>query len=273
MKRTMLAALILAGSAVPAAFALAGPAEAAACTGTSGVTVVVQFPDHTEVACAPGDPSSGFDALDRAGFDATRVVKFPGALCRIDGVPDASADPCQNMPPASAFWKYFHAKPGGSWVASTDGADGYNPKPGSVEGWRFGSGAEPETPPPGGSTATSPPPKPSATPKPAPSISRGPTTPTSQVAAPGGGVASGSATPAGTTTAAPSGSATATPTSGATPVPTDGMTGLTSAGGQVSREAESAAGRSGGGVSWVWGIGLLAVLGAIGGTVTIRRRG
>lgn len=273
MKRTLLAALVVTASLVVPAGYLAGPAAAAACSGTSGVTVVVQFPDRTEVACAPGDPASGFAALTGAGFDPTRVAKFPGAVCRIDGYPDAEADPCVTMPPANAYWTYFHAQPGGEWVPSNVGADSYNPKPGSVEGWRFGDGAKPSTAPPG----TPPTPKSSATPKPSASAGQSTTskpgstsTAGSSVAAPGStsGSTPGS-TPTGTATAAPSasGSPTGTTTAG---VPSTATTGSAAAAGQEPQAVTEPA--SSGGASWIWGIALLAVVAAIGGTVAYRRR-
>lgn len=272
MKRTLLAALLLGGSAVPAALALAGPAEAAACSGTSGVTVVVQFPDgHTETGCAPGDPSSGSQALQSAGFSVA-YVSGSGFVCRIDGAP--ASDPCDRTPPKSAYWAYFHAQPGGSWSYSSSGAGGYNPKPGSVEGWRFGDGDAPSTAPPGG--AAPPTPKPSTTPKPTP---RPTPRPSSTVAAPdstgtpGAAAPSGSATASGTATDTPTSSATGTPTPGAPETaPTADATDLTSSSGPVSTDDAPAASSSSG-VSWVWGVGLLAVLAAVGGAVAIRRRG
>lgn len=156
----------------------AGPATAAACSGTSGVTVVVQFPDRTETRCAAGDPSSGWDALERAGFSVTPVSAFPGAVCRIDNVPTSDQDPCVRMPPASRYWAYFHAKRGGTWASSNEGARTYDPAPGTVEGWRLGAGEAPSSPPP---AATPKPTKPSAAPS---------ARPTSGVAA--GSVGSGS---------------------------------------------------------------------------------
>ncbi len=266
MKRTLLAGLLVAASTllgVPAA-------QAAACSGSSGVTVVVQFPDgHTEVGCAPGDPSSGYAALTAAGFDYKNVLNS-GFVCRINGQP--STDPCDRTPPASAYWAYFHAKPGGSWSYSTSGG-GYNPKPGTVEGWRFGDGDEPTTPPPG---SVAPTPKPSPTPTASASATRQPSTgtaprPTStaSVAAPG---APGASTPSGTTTADPTSSGTPSP--GAT-VPAGGTATSEPVAGTTLSPAsapEPAAAGSGGGISWVWGVGLLAVLGGVGGAVAIRRR-
>ena len=146
MRRT--ARLVLAaGLALGGGAAVSAPAEAAACSTTSGVTVVVTFPGgRTSTRCAPGDPGSGFAALSGAGFAVTPVQRFPGALCRIDGTP--ASDPCVNMPPTSAYWSYWHASRGGSWSYSTLGAGSHDPAPGSVEGWSFGSGGAPAVAPP-----------------------------------------------------------------------------------------------------------------------------
>ncbi|WP_285665834.1 hypothetical protein [Actinorhabdospora filicis] len=130
---------------------VASPAQAAGCTGTSGVTVVVDFTAFggtVERRCALGDPASGLAALESSGFLITGTQRWGKAfICRIDGLPTAANEPCVNTPPASAYWSYWHAQPGGSWSYSTLGATSYNPAPGSVEGWSFGSGAQPTVAP------------------------------------------------------------------------------------------------------------------------------
>ncbi|HET8642380.1 MAG TPA: hypothetical protein VFM37_10605 [Pseudonocardiaceae bacterium] len=137
------AAVLVAGIPV-----LAGPApaRAAACSGTSGVTVVVDFGalGGVAVGCAAGDPSSGLSALTAAGFGYTPVPGQPGLVCSVNGVPG----PCSGPPPTSAYWSYWHARPGGSWSYSNTGAGSYNPAPGSVEGWSFGAGVAPGIAPP-----------------------------------------------------------------------------------------------------------------------------
>lgn len=280
MTRTLIVRLLVAALLVLPLGALAAPAGAAACSGTSGVTVVVQFPDgDIVVRCAPGDPSSGFDALARAGFDFTRVEKFPGALCRIDGVPDASIDPCQNMPPANAFWKYSYAEPGGTWIASNQGAGSRNPKPGTVEGWRYGDGAAPGIAPPGtrSTPATTAPatPKPTQPPRPsseqtsapattgaAPSDQRSGSDPTAR--SPEGATPSGLPSPTSTVTPGADGT-TAAPDPAESPV---------AANRAESMRRSSSLSPADGGLSWVWGVALLvALVGAGGATVLIRRRG
>ncbi len=127
----------------PALAVSAAPGQAAACQGTSGVTVVVQYSGGVDVRCAPGDPTSGADALKRAGFTVTDVQTQPGFVCRISGQP--SSDPCVRTPPGSASWSFWRAEAGGSWAYSSYGA--YSPQsdpaPGSYQGWRFGAGSAP----------------------------------------------------------------------------------------------------------------------------------
>src|SRR5215207_3267595 len=153
-------AVLLAGIPV-----LAGPApaRAAACPGTSGVTVVVDFGSGIAVGCAAGDPSSGLSALTAAGFGYTAVPGQPGLVCSINDVPG----PCAGPPPTSAYWSYWHAQPGRSWVYSNTGAGTYNPAPGSVEGWSFGAGVAPGIAPP--QPAPVPPPAPPPPSQPPPS--------------------------------------------------------------------------------------------------------
>ena len=77
------------------------------------------------VVCAPGTPSSGLDALAKAGVSYQTTQRFPGFVCRIAGKP--SNDPCVNTSPASAYWAYWLAAPGGSWCYSTLGAGSRKP--------------------------------------------------------------------------------------------------------------------------------------------------
>lgn len=147
---TSIAALIVAATGVTVAGSQ--PAQATACTGTTGVTVVVDFSAFgggAEVECAPGDPASGIAALQDAGFSVTGTVRWGLAfVCRIDGLPTPAAEPCFQTPPANAYWSYWYAQPGGTWTYSSQGAAYRDPAPGTVEGWAFGSGSAPGLPPP-----------------------------------------------------------------------------------------------------------------------------
>lgn len=256
MKRTLIV-----GSALTLAFlTLPAPAaRAAACSGTSGVTVVVQFPDgHVETGCAPGDPASGLEALEDAGFPYTFVPKQVGAVCTIKGAP---ASNCWG----NSYWAYFHAS-GAGWAYSTEGASSFDPKPGSREGWRFGAdecGPQQD--------CSAPTPTPTPTRRPAPSASGQPaapkpgTTSAATVAAPG---ASARSTPVGTAAATPAPTGTAT----AAAAPSATATATASAAGPVGTEVADGTAATDGGASWVWGVGLLVVLATVGGVVAIRRR-
>ncbi len=162
------AALALAAGAV-----LAGPtpgAQAASCEAGAGVTVVVDFASlggGVGTRCAPGDPTSGVTALTGAGYSPERAVQERSGyfLCRIDGKP--ASDPCQRAASSSAYWSYWHAKPGGSWSFSNTGPGTFNPAPGSVEGWAFGAGQPPSVAPPVAAAAQPPPAPPADQPPPA----------------------------------------------------------------------------------------------------------
>ncbi len=112
--------------------------QAGACPNTSGVTVVVDFHElggGVNLACAPGPVASGLEAMRAAGVAYQTAQRFPGFVCRIAGQP--TNDPCVNTSPASAYWSYWIAAPGGAWCYSTFGAGSRRPPPGTFEGWSF----------------------------------------------------------------------------------------------------------------------------------------
>ncbi len=81
--------------------ATAGPAAAAECRGSSGVTVVVDFNSlggGVQGACVNrgGRASSLFTS---AGFPLKYAQRQPGFVCRVSGVP--TSDPCTNTAPAT----------------------------------------------------------------------------------------------------------------------------------------------------------------------------
>lgn len=195
LRAAVVTALAGAALAVPAA-----PATAAACSQDSGVTVIVDFASlggGQPTRCAPGDPSNGIAALRGAGFTPTRAAQEPGYfVCRINGKP--ANDPCQRTSPADAYWSYWHARPGGSWTYGNIGGSDYDPAPGTVDGWAFGAGKPPSTPPPRAST-------PSAGRSPStvgPAASPSPTRKVPTVAGTGQATARTSAAPAPSPTAA-----------------------------------------------------------------------
>ncbi len=209
-----------------AGLAVGGPApaaEAAACSGSTGVTVVVDFGSlggGVQTGCAAGNPRSGLAALVGAGHGYTFVPRFIGLVCQIDARPN----PC-NGAPSTAYWSYWHASPGDPWSYSKDGAGTYHPEPGTVEGWAFGAGrqpgiAPPAPPRPAPRPTTNPAPKPTTRPPAAPGTSApaagAPGAPGAPGSSAGGGAPRGTGpgstpgaagTSPGRTTAAPSTSA------------------------------------------------------------------
>jgi hypothetical protein len=168
----------------------AGADPIGSCTTTSGVIVAVDFAPwggNIERGC-DATLTTGYAALQAAGFTtAGDEHDGPEFICRIDDDPPPSQDPCINTPPATAYWSYWHADAGqDTWTYSTLGAASYQPLPGSVDAWTFGStdlgGADGQPPfPPSAVRATNaavpatsiPPAAPSETvaPAPAPSAS------------------------------------------------------------------------------------------------------
>ena len=137
---------VLAAGLVATGSAAAAPAYAAACSGTKGVTVVVDFTKlggKVKTACDAGNPASGLAALTGAGFTYAFVPRQPGFVCTIDKKPN----PC-NGAPTKAYWSYWHARPHGKWVYSSTGAGNYHPAPGTVQGWAFGASKPPRISPP-----------------------------------------------------------------------------------------------------------------------------
>ncbi len=141
-------AVSAAGSAPGTAGSDSASLSRAACPRGSGVSVVVDFGATETTKCAAGDPKTGLAALKGAGFTVSMVARFPAAVCRINGIPTPTKDACVVMPPATAYWSYWHAARGGTWTYSTKAAGSYDPKPGSVEGWAYGAGKPPSIPVP-----------------------------------------------------------------------------------------------------------------------------
>ncbi len=138
---------------LPLGGAVVATAPAAVADGCSAaeVTVLVDFASlggGVQTGCTGGDPASGVEALQAAGFPPTRAAADRSGyfVCRISGQP--ADDPCQRASPAGASWSYWHAEPGGTWAYSGQGAGAYDPPAGTVEGWSFGAGDPPSARPP-----------------------------------------------------------------------------------------------------------------------------
>lgn len=266
---TRWSAPLVAAAVVASTLWWAPSAAAAACSGTSGVTVVVDYQGSVGVGCAPGDPSSGLAALRGAGHGYDFVPRQPGLVCRIDSRPaTCSAE-------TTAYWSYWHAAPGGSWVYSTLGAGSRDPRPGTVEGWAFGAGTPPSVAPPAPRPAPKPP-APTPAPKPAPQPSAEPPPPpgapptvraTPTTSGPTTTRTSAEAATNPTSTSPASTPPTGTSSTSAVPTGTDPTT-------PTSAEIAPSAGQqddSGTPVTFLLGLGLVVLLGALG-IGTARRR-
>lgn len=269
---TVVAVLLAAGALGWAPAASARPA--AACPVGDGITVVVDFGPlggGVQIRCVTTSVSSGFDALEKAGFTYAGAQRFPGLLCRIDGKP--ADDPCVSAPPSNRYWAYWTATaPGGSWTYSDQGAGNRVPPPGSVEGWAFSAGCDRQPgagPCPGGTTTTTTAYRPPETPTTA-MPSGGGRTPPSATAAAGVAEAPGESS----TTTKPGAETTTTRASDRAPAAgepgDDEVSAL--AGAVAARDSGDADGASGGSAAGAV-VGALAVLGLGGaGLMTARRR-
>jgi hypothetical protein len=115
-------------AAVTFAVAAAGvvtapPGQAATCSASSGVTVVVDFHQLGQGRSAICDPSGGGDAaadlFTAAGHTLTYVDGEP-FVCQVDGAPVTQ---CARTPPADAYWSLWWSDGrSGSWKYASNGA-------------------------------------------------------------------------------------------------------------------------------------------------------
>ena len=122
-----------------------GPADAAGCSGSRGVTVVV---DHgtlgggvTQACSSSGGGKSGLTQFTSTGFSLTYVQRQPGFVCRIDGEP--ASDPCVNTPPGDAYWGLWWSDgKSGSWSYSSVAAGSLKIPDGGYVAFAWQSGAK-----------------------------------------------------------------------------------------------------------------------------------
>jgi hypothetical protein len=122
--------------------------HAGRCDGDSGVTVVVNFKAFhggIKIRCAPGHPDNGIQALRQAGY-TVKGTKQTGLafVCRINRKPSPKRQKCITIPPANAYWAYYHAKrKAKKWTYSSTGPLSYHPPQGSIEAWAWGDSRKP----------------------------------------------------------------------------------------------------------------------------------
>ena len=237
----IVALLAMGALSVPAFVAVAPPVSAQSCgpAPSDRVAVAIVVDDgaatQSQRCVEVVRSATGYDVLIAAGH-TLRIES--GFLCAIDGVP---ATGCGNRPDfGGAYWRYFHAPPGGVWTYSTVGGGGYRmPARCAIEGWRFATSATesvtPRIAPPSvtceAPAVTSPPPTvPPATAAPPAASSGG--TPISPGAAPAAG-ASGTGTGTGNGSG---GAGTAAAGAAASAPGTNTAPGATDATGQVAAD-------------------------------------
>ena len=143
---------------------------AGACSGRSGVTVVVDFGalgGGTDVACvADGGGRSASGVTQSSGHPITWVSNQPFA-CRISGLPGEKDEDCHDTPPNNAYWGLFWSDGTSGWHYSNQGSTTLTVKDGWSVGWRWQDGGaqdQPSAAPHRNATS----PRPTPTPKPSP---------------------------------------------------------------------------------------------------------
>jgi len=115
---------------------LASPAQAAACTRGTGVTVVVQGEGLNSTTCVSNPPRTAWEIFE-VHHALERVATQPGFVCKIDNQPKIS---CGTTPPSSAYWGLYWARSGGSWTYSSSGAGSLRPSTGDWIAFVFQDG-------------------------------------------------------------------------------------------------------------------------------------
>ncbi|WP_375001781.1 hypothetical protein [Aeromicrobium sp. CTD01-1L150] len=141
--------LALSGLAVPA---MAGDlrAEDASVCAPDVVTVVVDaemIDGELEVRCVEAaDDATVLDAVTDAGFDVEGTAEFGSSIvCRVDGAPDQTREPCDSMPAADAYWISWVGTDDG-WTFAQEAVDAQGVSAGDVVALAFQEGADERQP-------------------------------------------------------------------------------------------------------------------------------
>lgn len=260
-------------------------ASAAACGGSTGITVVVDSNELGAGISAGCDADGGGTAasnFEDAGYtlQESQAAGMSGFICKVDGRP-ADGD-CTET---DAYWSLWWSDgKSGKWTYANRGAYSLVVPDGGYVAFSWHKGSGQATPPDVAATPRFVEPKPTPTPtkastpkptkKPSPKAAPSPTSATPSASP------SASATPSATgTTASPSATPTATPTEAAPTEPSQTTTaGLPSideiTDGPRATAADADGDEDAGGFPAWLGIGLVVVvLGAAGAVPVLRRRG
>lgn len=123
----------------------AGPAASAGCSGSSGVTAVVDFNElggGVTAGCdGNGAGKAAAQVFSDAGYSLTFVQQDPGFVCRVSGKPENN--PCVRTPPATAYWSLWWSDGrSGEWAYASSGVTSLEvPDGGYVAlAWHYGEG-------------------------------------------------------------------------------------------------------------------------------------
>ncbi|GCD92315.1 hypothetical protein [Nocardioides sp. LS1] len=165
----------------------AAPAQAAACSTASGVTVVVDFHELgggvQQVCDAGGAGDDAATQFEDSGFALTRVQRQPGFVCRVNNAPSSDQESCVNTPPADAYWGLWWSDgTSGTWTYASQGVDSLTvPEGGYVAlSWNGSSTKSPPGAAPTAHKTASPTPSPSPSHQPTQRPTQQPTHPASQ---------------------------------------------------------------------------------------------
>ncbi|MCH1867294.1 hypothetical protein [Nocardioides sp. CFH 31398] len=131
------------------------PAHADACTGTDGVTVVVDFNGlggGVSQACVAGSGGSARGLFQRAGVRMQDVTGEQGFVCRVQNKPGPEA--CSRVS-NGAYWSLWWSDGNGRWTYSQEGVDLLSVGSGGFVAWSWtkqapsasASRPEPQAPP------------------------------------------------------------------------------------------------------------------------------
>ncbi|RHW27984.1 hypothetical protein D0Z08_06810 [Nocardioides immobilis] len=148
----------VAGVVVPAGEATAF-AAAPACSGDTGVTVIVDFNElggGVTAACDPdGAGKSASEVFDDTGYPLVFAQQDPGFVCRVSGKPADS--PCVRTPPATAYWSLWWSDgESGRWSYATSGVNVLEVPDGGFVAFAWHQGQDNAAPPDASPTRSDP---------------------------------------------------------------------------------------------------------------------
>ena len=261
-----------------------GAARAATCSTASGVSVVVDFHQlgNVQSACdAAGGGKTAATQLTDVGHTLTYVQRQPGFVCRVDGTP--KSDPCVNTPPSDAYWSLWWSDgKSGSWTYSSAGVGSLTvPAGGYVAlSWQGSSSKAPPRvsptphPAPSSSPTTHPTRTPSGAPSSAPTSAPPPASTTSAgvaVAPTGGASPTGPAAPRSTAKPGHASHPHHHQASSGSGTPSQGAS-TSQAAGELGPVTPASSDGGSGLPGWVAPVVVVALFGAAGALLVVRRR-